>query len=82
MLWIIWAYVRLLDTMTLRLFYQKNDVEAILQRFSHDLEFGTGGIRALTGVGTNRLNPYTIRKITYAYAKHLKDKHQKYNVKQ
>ena len=30
--------------------------------FSHDLEFGTGGIRAVMGVGINRLNIYTIAK--------------------
>lgn len=39
--------------------------------FYKDLEFGTGGLRAKLGVGTNRLNIYTIRKNTEGYARWL-----------
>jgi phosphoglucomutase len=40
--------------------------------FASDLNFGTGGIRALTGVGSCRLNIYTIRKINTTLVEHLK----------
>lgn len=40
--------------------------------FYTDLSFGTGGLRGLVGVGTNRLNRYTIRKTTQGLANYLK----------
>ena len=40
--------------------------------FSQDLAFGTGGMRSLMGVGTNRINIYTIRQATQALANYLK----------
>lgn len=51
----------------------KNELEnmsaqEIQEAFCKDLEFGTGGLRALLGAGTNRLNIYTIRKSTEGYA--------------
>lgn len=42
--------------------------------FSSKLEFGTGGLRALMGVGTNRLNEYTIEMTTQGLANYLKQK--------
>ena len=39
--------------------------------FYKDLEFGTGGIRGIMGVGTNRLNRYTIGKITQGLSNYL-----------
>ena len=33
--------------------------EALVEAFYTDLEFGTGGLRGLMGVGTNRMNAYT-----------------------
>lgn len=41
--------------------------------FYKDLEFGTGGMRGELGVGTNRLNIYTIRKATQGLANYIKD---------
>ena len=49
----------------------EEDEDELIERFHKDLEFGTGGLRALMGMGTNRLNRYTIRKITYGYGKFL-----------
>lgn len=46
-----------------------NEIEDSFYRF---LEFGTGGMRGLMGVGPNRLNIYTIRKATLGYANTLK----------
>ena len=42
---------------------EKNQDE-LTERFHSDLEFGTGGIRGLMGIGTNRINKYTISKFT------------------
>lgn len=39
--------------------------------FYTDLKFGTGGLRGIMGVGTNRVNIYTIRKATQGLANHL-----------
>ena len=45
--------------------------EQIKECFSSDLEFGTGGLRGLIGLGTNRLNLFTIRKVTLGLANYL-----------
>lgn len=49
------------------------DTEEIEDRFCRELEFGTGGLRGVMGVGTNRINRYTIRKVSYGLANYLKD---------
>ena len=49
----------------------KDDPEAINDRFYRDLEFGTGGLRGVIGVGTNRMNIYTVRKATQGLADHI-----------
>ena len=41
-------------------------------RFYKNLEFGTGGMRGEIGVGTNRLNIYTVRKATEGLAHFIK----------
>jgi phosphoglucomutase len=43
----------------------------IKEAFYRDLEFGTGGLRGLMGVGTNRINLYTIRRATLGFANYL-----------
>ncbi len=40
--------------------------------FYKNLEFGTGGLRGIMGVGTNRMNKYTIGMATQGYANYLK----------
>ncbi|MGL6268109.1 MAG: phospho-sugar mutase, partial [Chitinophagaceae bacterium] len=40
--------------------------------FYKNLEFGTGGLRGIMGVGTNRINKYTIGMATQGYANYLK----------
>lgn len=39
--------------------------------FYTDLEFGTGGLRGVLGVGTNRMNIYTVRRATLGFARYL-----------
>ena len=45
--------------------------DELTERFHSDLEFGTGGIRALMGIGSNRINKYTISKFTQGIANYL-----------
>ncbi|MEQ1554691.1 MAG: phospho-sugar mutase [Ferruginibacter sp.] len=40
--------------------------------FYRNLEFGTGGLRGIMGIGTNRINKYTIGMATQGYANYLK----------
>ena len=49
----------------------ENDTE-IKERFLYDLEFGTGGLRGVIGIGTNRINKYIIRKTTQGFAEYIK----------
>ena len=45
--------------------------EEINDRFYKDLTFGTGGLRGVMGIGTNRMNRYIIRKATQGLANYL-----------
>lgn len=47
------------------------DINEIHDRFYKDLEFGTGGLRGLMGAGTNRINTYTIRRVSAGLADYL-----------
>lgn len=49
------------------------------ERFHSDLEFGTGGIRGLMGIGSNRINKYTISKFTQGIANYLNKSSKKKN---
>src|SRR6266446_6265656 len=51
---------------------QKEHPEEIEDAFYKDLEFGTGGLRGIMGVGTNRMNKYTVGMATQGYANYLK----------
>lgn len=41
------------------------------EHFGAHLEFGTGGLRAEIGVGTNRMNVFTVRRVTQGLAKYM-----------
>lgn len=49
----------------------ENDKKEIEDRFYRDLEFGTGGLRGIMGVGTNRMNRYSIGKATLGFGNYL-----------
>lgn len=51
---------------------QQNKPDELADAFYRNLEFGTGGLRGLMGVGTNRMNKYTIGMATQGYANYLK----------
>ncbi|HBH07099.1 MAG TPA: phosphoglucomutase [Flavobacteriales bacterium] len=48
--------------------------EALEDAFYKDLEFGTGGMRGIMGVGTNRVNAYTLGMATQGLANYLHKK--------
>lgn len=50
----------------------KNEETELLDSFYKELEFGTGGLRGIMGVGSNRMNKYTIGKATQGLANYLK----------
>lgn len=50
------------------------DEKELEDRFYKELEFGTGGVRGIIGSGINRINIYTIGKVTQGYANFLKNK--------
>lgn len=48
-----------------------NNPKDIQESFYKDLEFGTGGMRGIMGVGTNRINKYTLGKNTQGLSNYL-----------
>ncbi|MBC7627652.1 phospho-sugar mutase [Ferruginibacter sp.] len=51
---------------------QKDNPDELADAFYKNLEFGTGGLRGLMGIGTNRVNKYTVGMATQGYANYLK----------
>ncbi len=51
---------------------QSKSGDELADCFYKNLEFGTGGLRGIMGVGTNRINKYTIGMATQGFANYLK----------
>ena len=49
-----------------------SDMKELIESFYKDLEFGTGGLRGIMGVGTNRMNIYTVGAATQGLSNYLK----------
>ncbi len=49
------------------------DESALTEAFYKDLEFGTGGLRGIMGVGSNRMNKYTVGRATQGLCNYLKN---------
>lgn len=49
----------------------EKDVNELIESFYRDLEFGTGGLRGIMGVGTNRMNIYTVGVATQGLCNYL-----------
>ena len=49
-----------------------DDKTELIESFYKDLEFGTGGLRGIMGVGSNRMNIYTVGAATQGLANYLK----------
>ncbi len=52
---------------------EAEDKTPLIEAFYKDLEFGTGGLRGIMGVGSNRMNIYTVGAATQGLANYLKD---------
>jgi phosphoglucomutase len=52
--------------------YIKNNPNELIESFYRDLEFGTGGLRGIMGVGSNRMNKYTVGSATQGFTNYLK----------
>jgi phosphoglucomutase len=50
----------------------ENDPQELTEAFYRDLEFGTGGLRGIMGVGSNRMNKYTVGMATQGFSNYLK----------
>ena len=50
---------------------QSKPGDELADSFYRNLEFGTGGLRGIMGVGTNRINKYTIGMATQGFANYL-----------
>ena len=51
---------------------QQENPDDLADAFYKNLEFGTGGLRGIMGIGTNRMNKYTVGMATQGYANYLK----------
>jgi phosphoglucomutase len=51
---------------------EKENPNELADAFYRNLEFGTGGLRGIMGVGTNRMNKFTVGMATQGYANYLK----------
>jgi phosphoglucomutase len=51
---------------------QNENPTELTDSFYRNLEFGTGGLRGIMGVGTNRMNKYTVGMATQGYSNYLK----------
>ena len=52
---------------------QETDPVGLEDAFYRNLEFGTGGLRGIMGVGTNRMNKYTVGMATQGLANYIKE---------
>ncbi len=50
----------------------ETNMSELIESFYRDLEFGTGGLRGIMGVGSNRMNIYTVGAATQGLANYLK----------
>ena len=55
-----------------RAMLENSDTTDLVESFYKDLEFGTGGLRGIMGVGTNRMNIYTVGSATQGLSNYLK----------
>jgi phosphoglucomutase len=60
---------------------QQDHPEELADSFYRNLEFGTGGLRGIMGIGTNRMNKYTVGMATQGYANYLNQSFGQGNVK-
>lgn len=59
----------------------EHDENELVESFYRDMEFGTGGLRGIMGVGTNRMNIYTMGMATQGLCNYLKKQFQNREIK-
>ncbi len=69
--WVSGNYDETTKSAVQKLLDEENDTE-LTDAFYKELEFGTGGLRGLIGVGSNRMNQYTVGAATQGLANYLK----------
>jgi len=71
----VWLNSDVIDDETkkfVRQLLENADNKALIDSFYKDLEFGTGGLRGIMGVGSNCMNQYTVGAATQGLANYLK----------
>ena len=69
-MWLNDAYDKATRTEVERLLNASDPTE-LIDSFYNDLEFGTGGLRGIMGVGSNRMNIYTVGAATQGFANYI-----------
>src|SRR6201996_3921426 len=69
-LWLDGNYDQATKDEILRL--QQDNPNELTDSFYQNLEFGTGGLRGIMGIGTNRMNKYTVGMATQGFSNYLK----------
>ena len=64
------------DRQTIEGYLRADDRTKLEECFHRELSFGTGGIRATIGLGTGRINRYTVRRVAQAFAHAIADRFQ------
>ncbi|MBE0651552.1 MAG: phospho-sugar mutase [Bacteroidales bacterium] len=59
----------------------EGDPQEFTDAFYRDLEFGTGGLRGIMGVGSNRMNKYTVGAATQGFSNYLKKNFKNVSIK-
>jgi phosphoglucomutase len=67
----LWLESSVVDERTKEELRTITDEKELEDRFYKELEFGTGGLRGVIGVGSNRMNTYTVGKATQGLALYL-----------
>lgn len=70
--WLKSSFLDLKSRSELEGLYDEKEIE---DRFYKNLEFGTGGLRGIMGVGTNRMNKYTVGRASAGLGAYLKENH-------
>lgn len=67
----LWSSNEFFDSQTRAEVMSLKDEKEIEDRFYKNIEFGTGGMRGISGAGTNRINLYTVGRATLGLANYL-----------
>ncbi|MFC7685284.1 phospho-sugar mutase [Ureibacillus sp. GCM10028918] len=69
-----WQKKQIPENLRDELIFISEDEKLIEDCFYQYVSFGTGGMRGLLGVGTNRINIYTIRRVSEGLARYIESK--------